>query len=201
MKLFLATANRHKVEEFARLFAEAKLDAEVLSAAEAGGMPPVEETGQTFLENARLKAKALRGRAPADAWVLADDSGLEVKALGGEPGVRSARYAGADATDAGNRARLLQRLDRIEAREARFVCVLVLFGPGGLEKVFEGSCPGRIVEEERGEGGFGYDPVFVPDGGTKTFAEEEAAEKDRLSHRGRALRKLVEWVRTQDGAA
>jgi XTP/dITP diphosphohydrolase len=197
MKLFLATANRHKVEEFARLFAEAGLDVCVCSAAEAGGMPSVDETEETFLENARLKARALREQvAPVD-WVLADDSGLEVAALNGEPGVRSARYAGADATDADNRKKLLEQLEGIRGgqRRARFVCVLVLHGPNGREEVFKGSCPGRIAENEKGEGGFGYDPIFLPEGSEETFAEIDPARKDRVSHRGKALRELADWIR------
>lgn len=197
MKLFLATANAHKVEEFSRLFAEAGVDLEVHSAGAAGGMPPVEETERTFWGNARLKAEALRERVSPEGWVLADDSGLEVMALGGEPGVLSARYAGADATDAGNRRKLLRRLEGMgaEERAARFVCVLVLLGPGGVEKVFEGECRGRIATGDRGAGGFGYDPVFVPDGLKQTFAEVDPAVKDRLSHRGAALRQLVNWAK------
>lgn len=206
MRLYLATGNLHKVEELSRLFAEAGMDAMLLPAMEAGGMPPVEETEESFLGNARLKAKALRERVPPASWVLAEDSGLEVAALGGEPGVRSARYAGPDATDAENRARLLERLTGVPAseRKARFVCVMVLLGPsggkGGSEMIFEGSCPGKIVERERGEGGFGYDPLFVPDGLEETFAEADPALKNRLSHRGEACRKLLDWMRRNPGA-
>lgn len=192
MKLYLATGNRHKIDEFARLFAEAGPGVELGSALEGGGMPEVDENAPDFVGNARLKAEALRRRLPPEAWVLADDSGLEVSALGGEPGIRSARYAGGEATDADNRAKLLDRLREVGAddRGARFVCVLVLLGPGGAEEVFEGVCSGRIVEEEKGGGGFGYDPIFVPEGLDRTFAEVDPAAKDRLSHRGNAVRAL-----------
>lgn len=197
MKLYLATGNPHKVAELTRLFAEAGLKIAVRDANEAGGMPRVEEDAPDFVGNARLKATALRKRVPDDAWVLADDSGLEVAALGGEPGIRSARYAGVGATDADNRTKLLHRLREVtgEGRRARFVCVLVLLGPHGEEKVFEGVCPGRIAMEETGRAGFGYDPVFVPDGLRRTFAEVESAVKDELSHRGRALRVFADWAR------
>lgn len=199
MKLYLATGNPHKVEEFSRLFAEAGAAVEVCSAADVGGMPAVEETQKTFVGNARLKARALRQDAPTRDWVLADDSGLEVPALGGEPGVQSARYAGNHATDADNRKKLLERLSGKTGaeREAAFVCVLVLLGPDNVEKVFEGRCAGRIIDQEKGAGGFGYDPIFVPDGREETFAEAAPEVKDRLSHRGRALRALVEWIKAQ----
>lgn len=196
MRLFLATANAHKVKEFARLFGDAGLPVEVASADEVGGMPEVDETAPDFIGNARLKARALQEKVGRQGWVLADDSGLEVASLGGEPGVRSARYAGPGATDAANRARLLERLaDRESAeRQGRFVCVLVLLGPGGEEKVFAGDCAGEIVREAKGEGGFGYDPLFVPLGLGQTFAEVGPEVKDRLSHRGRALAGLIEWM-------
>jgi XTP/dITP diphosphohydrolase len=196
MKLFLATANAHKVKEFARLLAQAGLPVEVASAAEAGGMPEVDETEPDFTGNARLKAQALRAQVGPGAWVVADDSGLEVHALGGEPGVRSARYAGLGANDAANRARLLERMSHLgEAeRQGRFVCVLFLLGPAGEEQVFAGHCDGQIVREQKGEGGFGYDPLFVAAGLSQTFAEVEPAVKDRFSHRGRALAGLVAWM-------
>lgn len=196
MRLFLATANAHKVEEFARLFSEAGVAVELHSAIDAGGMPAVEETESTFVGNARLKAEALRERVAPRDWVVADDSGLEVAALGGRPGVLSARYAGPNATDAQNRAKLLEQLAETGAeREARFVCVLVLLGPDGREEIFEGSCPGRIVAAGKGEGGFGYDPLFVPEGLEKTFAQVDPSVKDRLSHRGAAVRQLVGWIK------
>ncbi len=195
MKLFLATGNAHKVAEFSRMFAEAGLDVEVVSAREAGGMPEVEENAGTFEGNALLKAEALAGLVGGE-WVLADDSGLAVDALGGAPGVRSARYAGENATDGENRAKLLREMAGVAdgERRGRFVCVLALAGPGRRE-VFRGECEGEILREERGLGGFGYDPVFRPEGFGESFAEMPAARKNELSHRGKAMAKLVEWMR------
>ncbi|HLS29178.1 MAG TPA: RdgB/HAM1 family non-canonical purine NTP pyrophosphatase, partial [Opitutales bacterium] len=178
-------------------FREAGIDAEVYPATHTGDMPEVDENAETFSGNALLKARALRPQVAPSDWILADDSGLEVDALDGAPGLHSARFAGPAATDAENRAKLLKHLDRFppSKRGACFVCVLALLGPDHIEKTFEGICSGRIIDKERGEGGFGYDPIFVPDGLDKTFAEISAEEKDRLSHRGVALRKLFEWIR------
>ncbi len=158
-------------------------------------VPEVVEDADTFEGNARLKAEALV--AATGLAALADDSGLEVEALGGAPGVHSARYAGAQATDADNVARLLAELGALEpdaqrGRRARFRCVLVLRRPDGSEVVAEGEVAGVIAGEPRGSGGFGYDPVFVPDDGDgSTFAELTAEAKHRISHRGRALAALV----------
>ena len=195
--LLLATGNAHKAEEFARLFAEAGLSAEVRTAKSVGGMPPVAETAGTFAGNARLKAEALRRLAPSDAWVLSDDSGLSCDALGGAPGVDSAVYAGPRATDAENRAKLLAALAGVppSRRGARFTCHLVLLGPAGEDLEFTGHCPGTILEAERGEGGFGYDALFVPEGRDRSFAELPAADKDALSHRARAFAALAAWRR------
>lgn len=195
MKLHLATGNAHKVKELARLFAEAGLEVEVASAKEVGGMPEVDENAETFEGNALLKAEALGKQVP-DGWVLADDSGLEVDALEGAPGIFSARYAGPGATDEDNRKKLLVNLTNIpEARRGgRFVCALVLLGPGRQE-FFRGECVGTLIEEERGEGGFGYDPIFRPEGKQKTFGEMTAEQKNQLSHRARAMAKLVNWIR------
>ncbi len=199
MKLYLASSNAHKVEEIRRMAAAGGLPVEVLPASDAGGMPEVEETEPDFAGNARLKALALREKVPPDAWVLADDSGFEVEALGGAPGVRSARYAGEGAGDADNRRKLLREMAGVpdERRGGRFVCVLALAGPDGGLRVFEGTCPGRVAGEERGGGGFGYDPVFVPEGFDQTFAELSSATKDRHSHRSAALRELAAWLREQ----
>ena len=197
LRLVLATGNAHKAEEFARLFAEAGLSAEVLTAKAVGGMPRVDETAGTFAGNARLKAEALRRLAPADTWVLADDSGLSCDALGGAPGVDSAVYAGPRATDAENRAKLLHALEGVPTgrRGARFTCHLVLLGPGGEDLEFTGHCAGRILAAEQGQGGFGYDALFVPEGRDRTFAELPAADKDALSHRARAFAALATWLR------
>ena len=197
MRLLLATGNAHKAEEFGRLFREAGVACEVLSARAVGGMPKVDETAGTFAGNARLKAEALRRLAPADAWVLADDSGLSCDALGGAPGVDSAVYAGPRATDAENRAKLLAALAGVPParRGARFTCHLVLLGPAGEDVEFTGHCEGSLLEAERGAGGFGYDALFVPAGRDRTFAELPAADKDELSHRARAFAALAAWLR------
>jgi XTP/dITP diphosphohydrolase len=193
-QLIVASGNPHKAEEFRGLLAGAGF--EVCAAGVCGGMPEVDETGATFAENARLKAEALTTRAPAAAWVLADDSGLEVDALGGRPGVRSARYAGEKTSDAANCTQLLRQLQGVEdpGRTARFRCVLCLIGPDGHARLFDGACEGRIAHQPRGAAGFGYDPVFVPQGYDRTFGELGQAVKSRLSHRARAVRALVEGL-------
>lgn len=198
MKLYLATGNRHKAEEVSAILAGAGCPVRVFGAEAIGGMPEVEEDTGSFEGNARKKARALAGQAPAGAWVLADDSGLCVDDLGGAPGVISSRYAGPDATDEANTHLLLDRLagTASEGRRAHFKCVLVLTGPDGFERVFEGRCHGRIAMEPSGEGGFGYDPVFVPDGHTVSFAALENAVKNSISHRAVALRGLVDWLRS-----
>lgn len=197
MKLYLATGNAHKVEEFGQLLAAAELPVTLLSATSVGGMPEVDETATTFAGNARIKAEALRALVPHDSWVLADDSGLEVDALGGAPGIRSARYAGEKASDGDNRQKLLAEMKHVpeSQRRARFVCVLALLGPHESH-LFEGTCSGRMIESESGAGGFGYDPLFRPDGFEATFAEMPGDLKNRISHRGRALEKLAAWLRT-----
>jgi XTP/dITP diphosphohydrolase len=189
-ELILATGNAHKVEEFAELLAG--LPYKVQSAAICGGMPAVEETGSTFAENARLKAAALCRAAPPGAEVLADDSGLEVDALDGAPGVYSARYAGVQASDEANVAKLLQALEGVpsKARSARFRCVLCRIGPEKQVEFFQGRCEGRIATAPRGKKGFGYDPVFVPEGYEMTFAQLGEAVKHQLSHRAMAVRAM-----------
>lgn len=153
-------------------------------------MPLPPETGATYRENALLKARAVHAALKLPA--LGDDSGIEVDALGGAPGVRSARYAGESAGDAENNARLLEVLRGRPAseRRARFRCVLALVGPAGEETVVEGVCAGRILESPRGDHGFGYDPLFLPDGMTESFAQLPQAVKDRISHRARAAEAL-----------
>lgn len=188
--LIIATGNTHKAEEFAQLLAGSGF--EVQSAAVCGGMPGVDENGATFAENAQLKAEALRVVAPADACVLADDSGLEVDALNGEPGIYSARYAGLGATDAENLEKLLNVLSAVPQaqRAARFRCALCLIDPEGRVMHFDGTCEGHISEEPTGSSGFGYDPVFVPAGYTQSFAELGEETKGELSHRARAVHAL-----------
>jgi XTP/dITP diphosphohydrolase len=154
---------------------------------------PVEDGG-TFEANAVIKALAASRSLGPDWWVLADDSGLEVDALDGAPGVHSSRFAGVDANDAANRAKLLAELARVRARgprrRARFRCVLALARGGRVAATFDGVVDGMIADGERGSGGFGYDPIFVPDGFIETFAELGSNTKNRLSHRGRALGKF-----------
>lgn len=199
MRFYLGTGNSNKVAEFSRLFREAGIKVEIRPATDVGGMPEVEETAETFADNALLKARALQNRLGSEDWVLADDSGLEVEALNGEPGIRSARYSGPWGTDASNRAKLLHHLDGLpeEKRKARFVCALALLGPDGIEEVFEGICSGRIARFEYGNDGFGYDSLFIPEGFDQTFAQVSGETKDKLSHRGDALRKLFDWIRTR----
>ncbi len=201
--LVVATSNKGKLEELRALLAG--LPIEVRAVAEVMADPPsVDEDGQTFTDNATKKAREI---AHATMMLtLADDSGLEVDALGGRPGVRSARFAHARATDAENNAALLAALEAhgdppsAEGFPARFRCVLALVDPftgGGEPRTVEGECLGTITRAARGSGGFGYDPLFVVEGTGRTMAELDEAEKNRLSHRGRAfasLRPLLERV-------
>ena len=156
--------------------------------------PDVEETGASYLDNARLKARAVAGALGVPA--VADDSGIEVDALGGGPGPRSARYAGADATDEENLRHLVRAVAGVPGagRTARYRCVAVLAFPEGAELDAQGLCEGLLVGKRKGSGGFGYDPVFVPAGWDRTMAELTHEEKDRISHRGRAFRALRDLV-------
>lgn len=186
MNIVLATGNPGKARELGALLGE-----HVRVAAMDPGFA-VEETGTTFFQNALLKARAARAVTAADALVLADDSGLAVHALNGRPGVLSARYAGPSATDGDNCARLLEELDGTIDRRAAFVCVLVALAADETMTVACGACPGVIAQAPRGDGGFGYDPVFVPDGRTCAMAELTAEQKNAISHRGRAVRRLAD---------
>ena len=194
--LVLATRNPHKVTEV-RAILGAEWNVTDLTAHPE--WPDVEETGATFADNAALKALAASARI-GDAWVLADDSGLDVDALQGAPGVHSARYSGTGATDAGNRARLIADLAKLGAaapRTARFHCVIALARNACLEGRFDGVVEGSIIDRERGLGGFGYDPLFVPQGYQDTFGELPAAVKNGMSHRSRALTKVIAFLRTR----
>jgi XTP/dITP diphosphohydrolase len=184
MRLLIATRNRHKLAEIRAIFALPGL--ELLGPDDTAPLPDVEEDADTFEGNALKKARTLA--EASGLRTLADDSGLEVEALAGAPGVRSARFAGPGAGDAANNALLLEKLRGVADRRARFRCVLALCEPGGREWTVAGACPGRLLDAPRGTGGFGYDPLFVPDGHTRTFAELDPAEKNRLSHRAAALR-------------
>lgn len=201
MKLHLASGNPHKAEEFQELARVSGLTLEVVSARAIDGMPQVGEDAGTFEGNARKKAAALCARLPAPGWVLADDSGLCVDALGGAPGVESAYYSGPAGDAAANLGKLVEAMRGVpdERRGAWFACVLVLVGPAGGEHVFEGRCDGRLAREPRGGAGFGYDPLFVPEGHVRTLAEMDARLKNSLSHRGRAWSRLAAWWRSECG--
>lgn len=155
-------------------------------------LPSVEETGTTFLENATLKAVQISEQVPG--LVLSDDSGLEVDALDGAPGVYSARYAGDDGNDAANNSKLLKALDGIDQRSARFRCVMVLAKDGKVLAHFDGAVEGNIIHQLQGSEGFGYDPLFVPQGFDQSFAELGEEVKNGLSHRARAMEKTVNWL-------
>lgn len=191
MKIVLATRNAGKVYEMKSLLSG--LPVKLISAGDLEGAPDVEEDAQTLQGNAAKKARALYEFTGLPS--LADDTGLEVSALGGAPGVRSARYAGERAEDAANRKLLLRNLKDAEDREARFRTVVAFIDADGAMHYFEGICPGEIVHEERGSGGFGYDALFVPDGRDLTFAELPLEDKNTISHRGRALRQFASYLR------
>jgi XTP/dITP diphosphohydrolase len=186
-RLLLATRNSHKTREFAEILGEGFA---VRDLAEASGLPAVEETGLTFEANAILKA--IEASKHFDELIVADDSGLEVDALDGAPGIYSARYAGGSASDAANIAKLLAELAKCGPgpHTARFRCALALAQRGKVIGIFEGIVEGMIVKLPRGVAGFGYDPVFQPHGFELTFAELSAAEKNRISHRARAIQAL-----------
>ncbi len=189
LELLIATKNPGKVRELAELLAGLPLRLRGL--AEFPGVPTADETGTTFAENAEIKARFYAART--NLPTLADDSGLEVEALGSRPGVHSARYAGEGATDAERVSLLLAELRETgdAARRARFVCAAALFDPrAGRCEIFAGTCGGRIAPAPRGANGFGYDPVFVPEGFNETFAELPGEVKQRISHRARALAAL-----------
>lgn len=195
--LLLATHNHHKVAELRRILHEAGVEVRLLDADDVA-LPEVDETGTTFTENALLKARsAVRASGLAS---VADDSGLVVEALGGQPGVRSARYGGPGTDDRRNLELVLERMKGVTDRRARFVCAAALVEPDGSEQVVEGVLEGELTQAPRGMNGFGYDPIFVPgeelaaDG--RTTAEMAPAEKDAISHRGRAFRALAARLRT-----
>lgn len=175
------------------------LPVEVLSLQDFAGLPEVEEDGRSFLENALKKAREVSRRT--SETVLADDSGLEVDVLGGEPGIRSARYAGPGATDEANNAKLLKALEGVPAgkRGAAFRCALVLFRPDGRSEAFEGTWRGEILFEPRGTMGFGYDPLFLDPRQGLTAAELPPDVKNRVSHRGQAFAKFREWLLQERG--
>ncbi len=194
-QIVLATQNPHKVEEISAIISNLKL--ELSSLQDFPQIPDIAETGGTFKENALIKAKTVFRHT--NLLSLADDSGLEVDALNGKPGIYSARYAGTEKNYLANNKKLLQMLSEIpaERRQAQFRCVVAMVGPE-LEETVQGIVRGKIIEEMRGSGGFGYDPLFMPDGYTKTYAELSDAEKNQISHRARALRKAMKLLQEKE---
>jgi len=189
MKLLVATRNRHKLDEIRQIFHLDKL--ELIAADDVEGLPEdVVEDADTFEGNALKKARTLCHAS--GLWTMADDSGLEVDALDLAPGVYSARYAGEDCDYAANNAKLLRELDGVKNRTARFRCAIALCSPDGREWTVSGACEGSILHEPRGLNGFGYDPLFVPDGHMLSFAELESQTKNSMSHRGNALKNASE---------
>ena len=190
MKLFVATHNQHKIREISQILPEFEIVAD--------DPEGVEENAPDFAGNALIKVHAIAERHPGE-WCMADDSGLEVKALGGAPGVHSARYAGEPCNTPANNALLLKNLEGKSDRRARFTCCCALVDPSGEELVVHGHCPGHIAEKASGSEGFGYDPLFIPDGYDKSFADLSADEKNSISHRGRALEKVKAIVGSGEG--
>ena len=182
-RLFAATHNAHKLAEIAAILP----GFEIVADDPAG----VEESAPDFAGNALIKVRAIAGRHRGE-WCMADDSGLEVAALGGAPGVRSARYAGEPSDTAANNALLLKNLAGAADRRANFTCAIAVVAPDGTEKTITGKCFGRIAESPSGANGFGYDPLFIPDGHAVSFASLPSGEKNAISHRGRALAAMVE---------
>lgn len=178
MKLIVATHNQHKIREISQILP----DFDIVADDPEG----VEENAPDFVGNALIKVRAIAAKH-AGCWCLADDSGLEVAALGGAPGVRSARYAGEPSNTPANNALLLKNLTGVTDRRANFTCAIALVDPSGAEHTAVGRCFGRIAETPSGSAGFGYDPLFVPDGHDVSFADLSADEKNAISHRGRAL--------------
>lgn len=192
MKIIVASGNEGKIAEIKEIIEALELDTELYSLKDVyGEVPEIPETADSFIGNSRLKAEWVR--AKENCWVLADDSGLEVSALEGAPGVLSARYAGEECDNEKNIDKLLEDMKDIPEKErnAQFTCVIVLVSPEGVELAVEGVCKGKIATERAGEAGFGYDSVFLPKGQDGTFAELDSTMKNKLSHRGRAIQDLA----------
>jgi XTP/dITP diphosphohydrolase len=193
-RLVLATRNRHKIEEVHRILAATQYELDIIGLDAYPDVSEVRETGATFADNAVLKARTVSDTTQEPA--IADDSGLAVDALNGMPGVFSARWAGRYGDDLTNLELLLAQLVDVpgERRGATFVCAAAIAFPDRRQRVVEGTVRGRLVREPRGTHGFGYDPIFVPDGETRTMAELDPDEKDAISHRGKAFRQLISEV-------
>ena len=194
LTLHLASGNAHKAREI-QILADASGLSVLIKPAEA--MPSVEEDTGSFAGNARKKAQALRATLPKDSWVLADDSGVCVDALGGAPGVESAYYAGPHSDPAANLRKLVEVMRPVPtgSRGAYFFCLLAILGPDALDQTFEGRCEGVLIDEPRGGSGFGYDPLFVPENFDETYAELGEAVKNQISHRAKAWTALAHWLR------
>ncbi|MCB0378522.1 MAG: RdgB/HAM1 family non-canonical purine NTP pyrophosphatase [Bdellovibrionales bacterium] len=195
MEIWLATNNKGKVAEFQKMLEG--LNFEVHGQVELSYFSQPPENGDSFEANARIKARALKSVKP-EVWVVADDSGIVVDGLGGLPGIHSARYAGEKARDSENNAKLLKMMTLRSAthRKAHFHCCLVAYDPEGNEHIFQGDLHGNISKVAKGSGGFGYDPIFIPDGFEKTLAELSPGEKNAISHRGKAFKELVQKLRS-----
>ena len=189
LKLLVASKNQKKIRELKEILEPEGIHVMTSDDIE-GGLPDVEETGKTFEENAVLKASEIA--KITGNYVFADDSGLEVEALDNAPGIYSARYAGPDASDSDRINKLLKELSSKENRNARFVCVIAISDSKGNSQTFRGEVYGKIIDTPKGGAGFGYDPVFVPDGFDQTFAELGADIKNGISHRGNALKQAKE---------
>jgi len=192
MKIVLASRNKHKIGELQALLGKHIPNVEVMSLDDVGFEGDIVEDGSTFEENAFIKARAA---ASTGHIGLGDDSGLSVRALGGEPGIYSARYAGEHGDDAANNTLLLEKLADKSDKSAEFVCALACVFPDGRELCVRGATEGVIIDEYRGEGGFGYDPLFLYEPMGKTFAEMTADEKNAISHRGRAIELLAQRLK------
>ena len=195
LQILAATSNKHKVEEFKGAFSRILPDLQILMTSDIKGFPEAEENGTTFEENAAIKAK--NASAYADMPAFADDSGLVVEALNGAPGIYSARYAGENATDMDRINKLLAEMKDKKDRRAKFVCVIALASGGELYQSFRGEVSGRIADAPSGNHGFGYDPVFIPDGYDKTFGELGSEVKDRISHRAVALQMMTQFLKKE----
>ena len=195
LQLLAATTNKHKVQEFQKILQDLKERINIVTQDTIRNFPEIVEDGSTFEENS-IK-KATEASAYADMAAMADDSGLMVEALGGAPGVFSARYAGEGASDSDRIAKLLKEMEGVTDRRAKFVCAASIAYRGRIITCFVGEIKGTIAEAPSGSNGFGYDPVFIPEGFTKTFAELTDEEKNSISHRGRAMRQLAEYLREE----
>ncbi len=193
MKIVLASRNRHKIEEWNATLNRYMEGVELLSLDDVGVSGDIEEDGATFEENALIKAEAAAGRGYVS---IGEDSGLEVDALGGEPGVYSARYAGEHGNDGANNALLLKKLEGETNRRGRFVCAIGVILPDGERFAVRGETEGVILESPRGEGGFGYDPLFLYEPAGKTFSEMSGKEKNLISHRGKAIELFAEKLKS-----